>query len=73
LGKVLLAADDIRLQARDTKLLFAGKVEMAQRADRGHIAKDPQEIELALLRQRRPQTLAKAEPPLSHLARVGIV
>ena len=73
LGEVLLAAHDIRLQARDAKLLLARQVEMTQLADGGHIAKDPEEIELALLRQRRPQTLAKAELPLPHLARVGIV
>ena len=46
---------------------------MAQVADGGDVAKDPEEIELALLGHRGAQTLAKSELSLSHLAGVGIV
>ena len=73
LGEVLLASDHIRLQARDTKLLLAGEVEVAQRADRGNITQHSQEVELALLGHGRAQSLAKAQLGWSHLAGVGIV
>ena len=39
----------------------------------GTLRRTLQEVELALLGQRRAQSLAKAEPALPHLARVGIV
>ena len=72
-GEVFLASDDVRLQAGDTQLFLAGEVEMAELADGWDVAKDSQEIELALLRQRRSQPLPKSQPRRAHLARVGIV
>ena len=72
-GEILLASDDIRVHARDTKLLFAGEVEMAQLDDGGDVAKDPEKVQLALLRQRRSQAFSKFEPCCSHLASVRIV
>ena len=72
-GEVLLASHNIRVQARDTKLLLAGEVEMAELADGGDVAKDSEEVELALLGHGRSQSLAKSQLGWSHLARVGIV
>src|SRR5260370_778808 len=67
------SAPAARTRARGPKLLLAGEIEMAERADGRGVAKDPEEIELALLRQRRPQPPSKSQLRRSHLARVGIV
>ena len=66
-GEVFLASDDVRLQAGDTQLFLASEVEMAELADGWDVAKDSQEIELALLRQRRSQPLPKSQPRRAHL------
>ena len=72
-GEVLLAADHVRPQTRNAKLLLAGEVEMAELADGGDVAKDSEEVELALLGHGRAQPLAKSQLGWSHLAGVGIV
>ena len=71
--QILLAADDVGVQAGDPELFPAGEVEMAELGHGGRVAEDPEEIELALLGQRRAQPLAESQLGLAHLARVGIV
>ena len=72
-GEVLLAAHDIRLQARDVKLFLAGEIEMAEVADGGDVAEDAEEVQLALLGHRRPQAFPKPQASLPRLTRVGVV
>ena len=72
-GEVLLTSHNVQPQARNAKLLLAGQVEMAELAHGGDVAKDSEEVELALLGHGRAQSLAKAQLGWSHLAGVGIV
>src|SRR6185369_8569837 len=67
------AVHDVRLHARDSKLLVARDVEMTELADRGNVAQRPEEIELALLGDRRRQSLAEPEYASPGAARGGIV
>src|SRR4030095_1712480 len=71
--EIVSAADDVQVEAGDPELLLAREVEVAELGDGRDVAKDPDEIELALRGQRRPETLAKSEAARAHLAGVGIV
>ena len=60
IGKIGAAADHVHGQARHPQPLLAGRVELRQLGNGGHLAQQPQRIEAALLdRARRPRQLRR--------------
>ena len=71
LREILLAGHRIQGQPRNAELLLARYVEMAELADRRHVADKAQEVELALLGQGRPSSPRKASFPSPSWAAAG--